>query len=158
MLMHYNDVIMTAMASKITSLTIVYSGTDERKHQCSASLAFVKGIHRSPVNSPHQGPAKRKLFPFDDVIMVYQIFDQLWLYLRVLLPRVANFVIYCLHDEWCKFFMIYSICLYCFTLSDNNLSWLMILLTVTQNKSYLICFFILSFLASPLQLMAFGRL
>ena len=56
--MHYNDVIMGAMASQITSLTIVYStiysGADRRKHQSSASGAFVRGIHRSPVNSPHQ--------------------------------------------------------------------------------------------------------
>ena len=54
-----------------TRLTIVYStvysGTDQRKHQSSASLAFVLGIHRWPVNSPHKGPVTRKMFPFDDV-------------------------------------------------------------------------------------------
>ena len=64
---------MGAMASLITSLTIVYStvysGTDHRKHQSSASLAFVRGIHRWPVNSSHKGPVTRKMFPFDDVIM-----------------------------------------------------------------------------------------
>ena len=64
---------MTTMASQITSLTvvysIVYSGTDHRKHQSSASLAFVWGIHRGPGNSPHKGPVTRKMFPFDDVIM-----------------------------------------------------------------------------------------
>ena len=47
---HYDDVIMTTLASQITSLTvvysIVYSGVDQRKHQSSASLAFVRGIHR----------------------------------------------------------------------------------------------------------------
>ena len=61
------------MASQITSLTIVYSnvysGSDQRKHQSSASLAFVRGIHRGPVNSPHKWPVTRKMFPFDDVIM-----------------------------------------------------------------------------------------
>ena len=61
------------MASPITSLlivyTTVYSGADQRKHQSSASLAFVRGIHRRPVNSPHKGPVTRKMFPFDDVIM-----------------------------------------------------------------------------------------
>ena len=72
---HYNDVIMGAIASQITSLTIVYStiysGTDQGKHQSSASLAFVRGIHRWPVvNSPHKWPVTRKMFPFDDVIMV----------------------------------------------------------------------------------------
>ena len=71
---HYSDVIMGTMASQITSLTIVYStfysGADQRKHQSSASLAFARGIHRWPVNSPHKGPVTRKMFPFDDVIMV----------------------------------------------------------------------------------------
>ena len=58
---------MGAVACQITSLTIVYS--DQRKHQSSASLAFVRGIHRGPVNSPHKWPVTRKMFPFDDVIM-----------------------------------------------------------------------------------------
>ena len=70
---YYNDVIMSAMASQITSLTIVYStvysGADQRKHQSSASLAFVRGIYRWPVNSPHKGPVTRKMFLFDDIIM-----------------------------------------------------------------------------------------
>ena len=70
---HYTDVIMGAMASQITSITIVYSavysGTDPRKHQSSASLAFVRGVHRGPVNSPHKWPVTRKTFPFDDVII-----------------------------------------------------------------------------------------
>ena len=47
---HYIDVIMATMASQITSLTVVYStvysGVDQRKHQSSASLAFVRGVHR----------------------------------------------------------------------------------------------------------------
>ena len=62
---HYNDVIMGTMASQITSLTIVYStvysGADQRKLQSSASLAFVWGIHRSPVNSQHKWPVTRKM-------------------------------------------------------------------------------------------------
>ena len=66
---HYSDVIVGAMASQITSLTIVSSGAYQRKHQSSASLAFVRGIHRWPVNSPHKGPVTRKMFPFNDVIM-----------------------------------------------------------------------------------------
>ena len=71
-LAHYNDIIMSAMASRITSLTtvfsIVYSGADQRKHQSSASLAFVWGIHRWPLNSPHKGPVTLKMFPFNDII------------------------------------------------------------------------------------------
>ena len=67
--MHYGDVIMGAIASQITSLTIVYSDPDQRKHHSSASLVFVLGIHQLPVNSPPKGPVTRKMFPFDDVIM-----------------------------------------------------------------------------------------
>ena len=70
---HYNDVIMSTMASQINSLMIVYSTVysdiDERKHQNSSSLVFVRGIHRWPVNSLHKGPVTRKVVPFDDVIM-----------------------------------------------------------------------------------------
>ena len=64
---------MGTMASQITSLTIVYSTVysvaDQRKHKSSASLAFVRGIPRRPVNSPHKWPTTRKMFPFNDVIM-----------------------------------------------------------------------------------------
>ena len=54
----YKDVIMSAMASKTTGFSIVclsvYSGTDQRKHQTSTSLAFVRGIHRWLVDFPHK--------------------------------------------------------------------------------------------------------
>ena len=77
---HFSDVIMGATASEITGVTIVNSAVcssaDHRKHQISASLAFVRGIHRSPVNSPHKGPVTRKMFPFDDVIIL--IFTYMW--------------------------------------------------------------------------------
>ena len=76
---HYSDVIMSAIASQITAASILFltvcSDANQRKHQWSASLAFhddvikwkhfqrywpfVRGIHRSPVNSPHQGPVTR---------------------------------------------------------------------------------------------------
>ena len=69
----YSDVIMGAMVSQITSLTIVYStvysGADQRRHQSSASLAFVWGIYRWPVNSPQKWPVTRKMSPLYDVIM-----------------------------------------------------------------------------------------
>ena len=90
--LHYSDVIMGAIASQNTSLTIVYSidysDTDQRKHQSSASLAFTRGIHRWPMNSPHKLPVTRKMFPFDDVIMkIIKIkslwpFDAIWCYRR----------------------------------------------------------------------------
>ena len=70
---HYDDVIMGEIASLLTSLmtvySTVYSGADQRKHQSSAPLASVWGIHRGPVNSPQKGPVTRKMFPFGDVIM-----------------------------------------------------------------------------------------
>ena len=72
-LSYYNDVIMGAIASQITSLTIVYStvysDADQRKYQSSASLAFVWVIHWWPVYSPHKWPVTRKMPSFDDVIM-----------------------------------------------------------------------------------------
>ena len=75
---NYYDVIMGAIASQITSLTIVcstvYSDADQRKHRSSASLAFVRGIYRGPVNSPHKWPITRKMFPFDDVTMWSKLF------------------------------------------------------------------------------------
>ena len=64
---------MDAIASQITSLTIVYStvyaDADQRKYQSSVSRAFVRENHRGPVNFPHKWPMTRKMFPFDDVIM-----------------------------------------------------------------------------------------
>ena len=58
---------MGAIASQITNLTSVYSivylDANQRKHQSSASPAFV------PVNSPHKWPVTRKMFPFDGVIL-----------------------------------------------------------------------------------------
>ena len=71
---HHRDVIMSAMASQITGVSTVYStistGADQRKHQSSKSLAFVRGIHRWLVNSPHKGLLRRKMFPFDDIILI----------------------------------------------------------------------------------------
>ena len=90
-LWHYSDVIMGAMASQNTSLTIcivystIYPGA-ERKHQCSASLVIVRGIHRWPVNSPRKWPVTRKMFPFDDVSMD---FSMSWRYHVTCIYRVT---------------------------------------------------------------------
>ena len=77
LLCHYNVVIMGTIAYQITSLTIVYSivysDADQRKHQSSALLAFVWGIHRGPVNSPHKWPVTRKMFLCDGVIMQHLV-------------------------------------------------------------------------------------
>ena len=83
----YSDIVMSATASQITGVSIVYSTVcsyaDQRKHQSSASLTFVRGIHRSSVNSPHKGPPTRKMFPFDDVIVdIAQICHQRYISIR----------------------------------------------------------------------------
>ena len=82
---HYNDVIVSPMGSQITNLTIVcssvYSDLDQRKHQSSTSLVFVRGIHRWPVNPSHKGPVTWKMFPFDDVIMFT------WLSIALVFPE-----------------------------------------------------------------------
>ena len=66
LLTHYSDVMVTTMASQFNSITVVYStvysDADQWKHQNAASLAFMRGIHRWPVNSPHKGPVTRKMF------------------------------------------------------------------------------------------------
>ena len=86
---HYNDVIMDVMVSQITSLTIVYStafsGADQRKHQSSASLAFVRRIHHSPL----KWPVTRKMFPFDDVIM-QRPYSKWHLWLSVVVHRMTS--------------------------------------------------------------------
>ena len=97
---HYSDAIMGAMASQISSLVIVYSTiyscTDQRKHQSSASLAFVRGIHRWPVNSPHKGPVTRKMIPFDDGIMepIQNVFC------FVFIPHLWSKFIDLIHSKW----------------------------------------------------------
>ena len=52
----------------------IYSSIDQRKHQSSTSLVFVRGIHRWPVNSPHKWQVMWKMFPFDDIIMCIHIY------------------------------------------------------------------------------------
>ena len=89
---------MSGMASQITSLTIVYStvypGANQRKHQSPASQAFVRGIHQEPVNSPHKWPVTRKLFPFDDIIMI--------LFLPVIIYNNNFLAIYYMNMIWWK--------------------------------------------------------
>ena len=67
---------MSANVSQITSISTVWSavcsGAYQRRHQSSAWLNFMRGIHRSPVDSPYNGPVTRKMLPFDDVIRVLE--------------------------------------------------------------------------------------
>ena len=63
--------ILCLLITRVSNVgSTVCSGGDQRKHdQSSTSLAFVRGIHWWPVDSPHKGPVMRKMFPFDDIIM-----------------------------------------------------------------------------------------
>ena len=107
---HYCDAIMGIVASQITSLTIVYttvySDADQSKHQSCASLAFVWGIHRGPVNSPHKWPVTRKMFPFDDVIMGRLASQELIWYLGTNLVQIWHTVLnihtIALEDVFCS--------------------------------------------------------
>ena len=68
---------MGAIASQITSLTIVYSIIDsdagKKKTSKLRVTGLCEGFHRGPMNSPHKWPVMREMFPFDDVIMWYCI-------------------------------------------------------------------------------------
>ena len=91
------------MVSQITGITIIYStvhsGADQKKHQSSASLTFVWGIHRWPVNSPHKWPVTRKMFPFNDVIMSEYWVRTPWIGIAII-PKPP-----CSISEWCDNFI-----------------------------------------------------
>ena len=53
--------------------SIVSSGAEQRKYQSSVLLSYVRGIHWSPVSSPHKGPVMWKMIPFDDVNILRNI-------------------------------------------------------------------------------------
>ena len=80
--LHYNNVIMSAMAFQITSLTIVYSTVYSRRRSKKTSKLRVGGLGVGNSSVTGEFPAQRasntKMFPFDDVIMSHCI---LFLYL-----------------------------------------------------------------------------
>ena len=108
---HYSHVRLSAVASQISSLMIVcwtiYSDAEQRKHQSSVSLAFVRGIHRSPVNSPHKWPVTRKMFPFDDIIMVLSKLSPKWRppHYTTLIRRGMNFWVGVIHKRPCHYIL-----------------------------------------------------
>ena len=85
--LRYSDIIISTPASRITGVAIVYRnfslGADQREYQSSASLAYMRGIHRWPVNPPQKGLAMLKIFPFDDINDNYVIIeccgDSIWM-------------------------------------------------------------------------------
>ena len=120
---------MSAMASQITSRTIVYSalysGADQRKNQSSASLAFVRGIHRWPANFPHKGPVMRKMFPFDGVIIDSVIRG----------PRTSASTISCKNKIMCVFAFI---CLTQWHSEMYSFNWKKICATYVMPAGYLV--------------------
>ena len=78
LIFHSSDVIMEALASQISDDSIVCStvgsGADQRRHQSSASLAFVRGLNGWPVKSSHKGPVTWKMLAFDDVITLFKFY------------------------------------------------------------------------------------
>ena len=112
--LHYNDIIMNAMVTQITSLTIVYStvysGADQRKYQSSASRAFVRGIHRLPVNPPHKWPVTWKMLPFDDITMIMH----LWYHIHashiyhIILEKITGIFIWIWNNTFLGITAIYT--------------------------------------------------
>ena len=109
---HDNDVIMGAIGSQFTSLTIVYSTVYADKWNKASKLLITglcAGIHRWPVNSPHKWPVTRKIFPIDDVIMSSVIHNlaachflrnNLTIQAKILLSKLKWF---CIDKTWIKF-------------------------------------------------------
>ena len=84
--------------------------------QSSASLAFVRGIHRWPVNSPYKWPVTRKMFPFDDVIMSSGIF-------LLLLKTVSSILFkWCFHYKRVICPLRYQVLVMCAGLFDSCLT------------------------------------
>ena len=95
---HYSYVIMSVLASQITTVSsvcpTVCSGVHQRKYQSVASHAFVRRTHRWPVDSAHKGPTTRRMFPFDDVVMYLESsWSSCWK-IRTQLFYVANSLIF----------------------------------------------------------------
>ena len=124
------------MSSQITGVSIVCStvcsGSDQRKHQNSVSLAFVRGIHRRPVDSPHKGAVTRKRLPFDDAIIF--LFDPLT---RSVLSQCRQTTLALVHLTHCGLVMSHGdICLgqhqlmyfFCLTAPSHymNQRWLIV--------------------------------
>ena len=90
-----------------------------RKYQSSASLAFVRGIHRWLVNSPHKWPVSQKMFPFDDAITLpWRRSHSIWMSVRTQLSPIEYTMITA--SKQCKFYTLFCCLLYC-SLRDMSL-------------------------------------
>ena len=79
MVYHYNDVIMSAMKSQITSFTTfhftIYSRADQSKHQSAASLAFVRRFHRWPGSNNGMSPGRHQaiIWAKDEILLIWPL-------------------------------------------------------------------------------------
>ena len=123
---HYIDVIMTTVASQITSLTIVYSivysVADQRKYQSSASLAFVRGIHRDRWIPRTKGQLRGKCFHLMTSSCFIAFYSHDGLLYFILTTRIASMERMChryffhLYSEsYCRFVNVHAI--------RNFISW-----------------------------------
>ena len=112
--LHYHDVIMTTTASQITSLTVVYSDADQRKHQSSASLAFVWGIHRDRWIPRTKGQLRGRCFH----LMTSSWHTIIWIlhknYNKVVELMYLKFSILCLWHTIMSIFVSRAVCLVLF--------------------------------------------
>ena len=58
----HNELDCPSYHRRLDCLLKRFSYTCQRKHQSSASLAFVRGTHWRPADSPHKGPVTREYF------------------------------------------------------------------------------------------------
>ena len=92
---HYIDVIMSTMASQITSLTVVYSIVYSKKTSKLRVTGLCARNSLGPVNSPHKGPVMRKMFLFDDIILCRQHFQRHCLEWKLLNFKLLYFIEIC---------------------------------------------------------------
>ena len=112
--LYYSDVIMGAMASQITSLTIVYStvcsGADQRKTSKLRVTGLCEGNSSVTGEFPHKGPVTRKMFSFDDVIMESTLEQTTSI---VTLGNITVVIVQRAHIWWMDFRVRYWTILHC---------------------------------------------
>ena len=129
MLLHYDDVIMDEIASQITSLTIVYSAVyldaDQRKHQSSASLAFVWGF----TGTRTKGQLRGKCFHLmtSSWIIALLLWFGIWrLHKNYSTPNMARLHKTLLNHEltWIMYLMVFYDMLFtiCLTVAEDRVS------------------------------------
>ena len=107
---------MTTMASQITSLTVVYStvylDADQRKHQSSASLAFVWGIHRDRWIPRTKGQLRGNCFHLMTSSCIERWLADVRIHnVCIVIPRVSNVKQFCSCEAWQ--WQFFGLCMFC---------------------------------------------